>query len=77
VLVLPARDANERPDRTASKAGQVARAKAIQPRVRVRWFEDTIHDIPLQRPDELAAELSAFAAEAFAEAASSVSLEQP
>jgi hypothetical protein len=27
----------------------------------VRWFEDTIHDVPLQRPNELAAELLSFA----------------
>jgi pimeloyl-ACP methyl ester carboxylesterase len=77
VLVLPARQPTDQPERLESKARQVARAKAIQPRVRVRWFEDTIHDIPLQRPDELAAELSAFAAEAFADAGSGVRLEQP
>jgi pimeloyl-ACP methyl ester carboxylesterase len=68
VLVLPARQASDLPERLETKARHVARAKAIQPRVRVRWFEDTIHDVPLQRPDELAAELSAFAAEVFAEA---------
>jgi hypothetical protein len=65
------------PERLESKARQVARAKAIQPRVRVRWFEDTIHDVPLQRPDELAAELSVLAEEAFAETSPRVSLEQP
>jgi hypothetical protein len=27
----------------------------------VRWFDETIHDVPLQRPDELAAELLALA----------------
>jgi pimeloyl-ACP methyl ester carboxylesterase len=69
VLVLPARQTSDPPERLESKARQVARAKATQPRVRVRWFEDTIHDVPLQRPDELAAELAAFAEEAFAEAA--------
>jgi pimeloyl-ACP methyl ester carboxylesterase len=76
VLVLPARQSSDQPERLQVKARQVARAKAIQPRVRVRWFEDTIHDIPLQRPDELAAELSAFADEAFADASSGVSLEE-
>jgi pimeloyl-ACP methyl ester carboxylesterase len=75
VLVLPARQASDPPDRLDSKARQVARARAIQPRVRVRWFEDTVHDIPLQRPDELAAELSAFAAEVFAEARPGLRLE--
>jgi hypothetical protein len=27
----------------------------------VHWFDDTVHDVPLQRPDELARELLAFA----------------
>jgi pimeloyl-ACP methyl ester carboxylesterase len=67
VLVLPARQPSDQPERLASKARQVARAKAIQPRVQVRWFEDTIHDIPLQRPDDLADELAAFAADVLAQ----------
>jgi pimeloyl-ACP methyl ester carboxylesterase len=33
------------------------------PDARVVWFEDTVHDIPLQRPAALAAELARFAAE--------------
>jgi pimeloyl-ACP methyl ester carboxylesterase len=76
VLVLPARQPSELPERLEHKARQVARAKAVQPRVRVRWFEDTIHDVPLQRPDEVAGELSAFAAEVFAETAPGVRLER-
>jgi hypothetical protein len=28
----------------------------------VTWFEDAMHDIPLQRPAQLAAELTSFAA---------------
>jgi pimeloyl-ACP methyl ester carboxylesterase len=32
----------------------------IQPRARVRWFDNTVHDVPLQRPEELAAELASF-----------------
>ena len=68
VLVLPARQPSDPPERLETKARNVARAKAIQPRVRVRWFEDTIHDVPLQRPDELAAELRTFAVELFSQA---------
>jgi hypothetical protein len=45
----------------ANKAAGIERAQRVQPRVRVRWFDETIHDVPLQRPDELAAELLALA----------------
>jgi pimeloyl-ACP methyl ester carboxylesterase len=48
---------------TAGKVAAVARAQAIQPRARVRWFENTVHDVPLQRPEELAAELQTLARE--------------
>jgi hypothetical protein len=47
------------------KVANVERALALQPRARVRWFEETIHDVPLQRPDELATELRTLADEAF------------
>lgn len=70
VLVLPARLPSEPPEAAARKAEQVARAAALQPLVRVRWFEDTIHDVPLQRPDELAGEIAALAAETLSESAS-------
>jgi pimeloyl-ACP methyl ester carboxylesterase len=65
VLVLPARQASEASEWAAAKIVNVDRALALQPRARVRWFEDTIHDVPLQRPDELAAELRNLADEAF------------
>ena len=61
MLILPARQASDAPEMAASKDRNVQRALALQPRARVRWFEETIHDVPLQRPDELAAELLAFA----------------
>lgn len=32
----------------------VARAREIQPRLRVHWLSETLHDIPLHRPGELA-----------------------
>ena len=43
-----------------SELASVERALELQPQARVRWFEDTIHDVPLQRPEELARELQAF-----------------
>ena len=57
-LLVPARRAseNEREEqRAAARERRVARADATIPDVRVRWMEDTVHDVPLQRPAELAA----------------------
>jgi pimeloyl-ACP methyl ester carboxylesterase len=65
VLILPARQPSEAPEWAAAKVANVERALALQPRARVRWFEETIHDVPLQRPDELAAELRNLADEVF------------
>ena len=42
----------------------MARALEIQPQARARWFENTVHDVPLQRPEELAGELQSFVDEA-------------
>jgi pimeloyl-ACP methyl ester carboxylesterase len=63
ILILPARRATDDQGMLANKANAAQRALEIQPRARVRWFEDTVHDVPLQRPAELAAELAGFAAE--------------
>jgi pimeloyl-ACP methyl ester carboxylesterase len=43
-----------------AKREAVARALSLLPSADVTWFEDTMHDIPLQRPAELAAELARF-----------------
>jgi pimeloyl-ACP methyl ester carboxylesterase len=48
-------------DLAGVKRDAVARAVALFPSATVTWFEDTMHDIPLQRPVELAAELARFA----------------
>jgi pimeloyl-ACP methyl ester carboxylesterase len=61
VLLLPARQASDPPEFASAKAAGISRALELQPRARVRWFENTVHDVPLQRPDELATELLAFA----------------
>jgi pimeloyl-ACP methyl ester carboxylesterase len=42
------------------KRDAAARAVALFPSATLTWFEDTMHDIPLQRPVELAAELARF-----------------
>ena len=39
----------------------IALAEERAPAVRVAWMEDTIHDVPLQRPRELAAAIERFA----------------
>jgi pimeloyl-ACP methyl ester carboxylesterase len=62
VLVLPARQSSDAPELQTGKAAAIQRALELQPLARVRWFEETIHDVPLQRPDELTSELLEFAA---------------
>ena len=53
-LVLPARKPDANPSRGEIQAALVSRAETLLPNGRVIWMEDTIHDIPLQRPRELA-----------------------
>jgi pimeloyl-ACP methyl ester carboxylesterase len=45
------------------KREAVERAARLLPDARVTWFEDAVHDIPLQHPVELAATLAGFAME--------------
>jgi pimeloyl-ACP methyl ester carboxylesterase len=60
VLLCPAGDPADGGD-VAAKRAAVARALDLFPSANVTWFEDTMHDIPLQRPAELAAELTRLA----------------
>ena len=46
---------------TESKVRMVGMAQDLLERCTVAWMEDTIHDIPLQRPQELAQAIIAFA----------------
>jgi pimeloyl-ACP methyl ester carboxylesterase len=71
VLLLPARQSNQSAEMIANKAASIARALEIQPKARVRWFEETVHDVPLQRPEELAGELLRLADETLPARASS------
>jgi pimeloyl-ACP methyl ester carboxylesterase len=64
VLLCPAGD-----DPDDAKRAAVERALRLLPDARATWFEDTMHDIPLQRPAELAAELADFLADVAEEAA--------
>ena len=57
VLLCPAGGGN-----AAARRAAVDRAARLAPDARVTWFEDAMHDIPLQRPAQLAAELASFAA---------------
>ena len=57
VLIMPAR----RDEETSSSAGdkatkeaQVRQALATLPKARLIWMEDSIHDVPVQRPYEVA-----------------------
>jgi pimeloyl-ACP methyl ester carboxylesterase len=59
VLLCPAGDGEP----AEAKAAAVGRALDLLPSAAVTWFEDTMHDVPLQRPAELAAELARFAKE--------------
>ena len=71
VLLAPTMQAGKAPDDgfSARKQDAVERALAAVPQAEVRWFEDTVHDVPLQRPKELAETIVAFAARVFGAAA--------
>jgi pimeloyl-ACP methyl ester carboxylesterase len=60
MLILPARQSSDAPEWRSSKIASIERALTLQPQAHVRWFEDTVHDVPLQRPEALAQELQAF-----------------
>jgi pimeloyl-ACP methyl ester carboxylesterase len=60
VLILPARQASDAAEMRAYKSEAAERAVQLQPRARLRWFDDTVHDVPLQRPQELATEVVLF-----------------
>ncbi len=58
-LIVPTLGAGEE---RRTKEEQVARARALLPAAAVRWFENTSHDVPLERPRELAAAIDSFLA---------------
>lgn len=56
VLMLPARMANDDSvaERTFRREESVANARKLLPNVKVVWLEDSIHDVPVQRPELVA-----------------------
>ena len=61
VLLCPAADPAADASHAQAKRDAAVRATGLLPSATLTWFEDTMHDIPLQRPAELAAELARFA----------------
>jgi len=61
VLLCPAADPADSGAHAEAKRGAAVRASSLLPSATLTWFEDTMHDIPLQRPAELAAELARLA----------------
>jgi hypothetical protein len=63
-LLVPASGRNGEPARDAwleHKRRGIEKAEESVPSLRVEWMEDTIHDVPLQRPRELATAIQRFA----------------
>ncbi len=56
VLLMPARQRNGEasPNRQFWREGAIARAESLLPRSKTVWMEDSIHDVPLQRPSLVA-----------------------
>jgi pimeloyl-ACP methyl ester carboxylesterase len=63
VLLCVAGDPIDSHQVAGAKRAAAGRALELFPSANVTWFEDTMHDIPLQRPAELASELARFAKE--------------
>jgi pimeloyl-ACP methyl ester carboxylesterase len=64
ILIVPARRSDPDPrtaEQRAAREAQVARAAQSLPHARVLWMEDTVHDIPLHRPRELAEAIASMA----------------
>ena len=61
VLLCPAADPADGAAHAKARRGAAVRALDLLPSATITWFEDTMHDIPLQRPAALAAELARFA----------------
>ena len=55
-LMMPARMANDDSvvERTFRRQESVASAQSLLPQVKVVWLEDSIHDVPVQRPELVA-----------------------
>ncbi len=55
VLMLPARQSiSDAMDRRSRREESIARAESLLPRAKTVWMENSIHDVPLQRPELVA-----------------------
>ena len=56
VLMMPARMANDDSvaERTFRREESVGKAQGLLPKVKVVWLENSIHDVPVQRPELVA-----------------------
>jgi pimeloyl-ACP methyl ester carboxylesterase len=63
VLLCVAGDPADGGELAVARRDAVGRALELLPSAHVTWYEDTMHDIPLQRPAELAVDLARFAKE--------------
>ncbi len=56
VLMMPARQdgAASQNDRQSRRAESIKRAEGLIPKSETVWFEDSVHDVPLQRPELVA-----------------------
>ena len=59
-LVIAARNKIPKGPLNDTKIAWVNKAAELLPRGTIIWFEDTIHDVPLQRPQTLADEIKKF-----------------
>ena len=60
VLMMPARqnDQNSETDRRFRREESIARAESLLPNYKTVWLEDSIHDVPVQRPELVASVIS-------------------
>ena len=60
VLLMPARQRNGEPSATRRfwREQAIARAESLLPRSKTVWMEDSIHDVPLQRPSLVASTIA-------------------
>ena len=68
VLLMPTRRQGEAFSSAGSreeKEAQVTQALEIIPKARIVWMEDSIHDVPVQRPKEVAQVILDTASEGF------------
>ena len=56
VLLMPARQegVDSQNDRQSRRAGSIERAEGLIPNSKTVWFEDSVHDVPIQRPELVA-----------------------